>query len=335
MTTNSLVLQQVEIIGSGALGSLFAAFLESQTAITMLSHWEEQIEAVQAKGLILLDRAGNATTHEFRITNNPRDLLPASLALVLVKSYQTARTGFELAPILAPDGVAITLQNGLGNLEVLQAALGHGRVIQGVTAQGAMMLEPGRVKHAGTGLTYFAHLPGKDHVLSHLTNLLNAAGLPAKILADVKSLQWGKLAVNAGINPLTAILRVPNGHLIEHEIVSQVMCAAAEETALVAKALGISLPFPDASERVMEVAEATATNFSSMLQDVLRGVPTEIDAINGAVANHGRLTGVPTPINDELWRQVRNIQVQPTNNFAVDEQMVLKNLLKMIHGGQE
>jgi len=331
LTNNSLAMQQVEIIGSGALGSLFATFLESQAEITMLSHWEEQIEAVQANGLILLDRAGNASTHKIRITNNPRDLLPARLAIVLVKSYQTARTGFELAPILAPDGVAITLQNGLGNLEVLQAALGRGRVIQGVTAQGATMLEPGRVKHAGTGHTYFAQLPGKDHVLRHLTNLLNAAGLPAKTIADVKSLQWGKLAVNAGINPLTAILRVPNGYLIEHEMARHVMCAAAEETAVVAKALGISLPFPDASVRVMEVAGATAENFSSMLQDILRGIPTEIDAINGAVANHGRMAGVPTPINDELWRQVRNIQVQAVNGLvAVDGQLILKNMLKLI-----
>jgi 2-dehydropantoate 2-reductase len=319
--------RQITIIGSGALGSLFASLLAEHAEIAMLSHWEEQIEAVKTHGLILLDSKGRQSTHQIQITSNPRDLEPVDLALILVKSYQTVRAGYELAPVLAPDGLVITLQNGLGNLEALQAALGRGRVIQGITAQGATMMGAGRVRHAGYGPTNIAQAAGKGEVLSKFINLLNKAAIGAEIIGDVKGLQWGKLAVNAGINALTAILKVRNGYLIEHENAKRAMCAAAQETAVVADALGISLPYDDVCGQVTAVAEATADNYSSMLQDVLRGAPTEIDSINGAVANFGRQIGVSTPINEKLWRQVRAIHANP-DDFQRD--MFLNNLLELI-----
>jgi 2-dehydropantoate 2-reductase len=108
------------------------------------------------------------------------------------------------------------------------------------------------------------------------------------------------------------------------------MSAAAEETAAVAQKLGISLPYPDASLQVLEVAEATAGNFSSMLQDVIRGAPTEIDAINGAVADYGRQIGMPTPVNDELWRQVREIQPGSKSESTVDGEKFLRHMLDLI-----
>ncbi len=316
----------VKIIGSGALGSLFAAFLEPYSEVAMLSHWEGQIEAIRSRGLICVHSNGISSSHKFSISRNARDLEPIQLALVLVKSYQTARTAFELAPILAPDGIVVTLQNGLGNFEMLEAALGHGRVVQGVTAQGATMVGPGKVRHAGHGPTYIAITPGKEQLLKDLVSLFNQAGIAAQLTGDVRELQWGKLAVNAGINPLTAILRVRNGFLIENEAARRVMCAAAQETSAVAFELGIALPYDDAAAQVTKVAEATADNFSSMFQDVLRGAPTEIDAINGAVSNYGRQTGISTPVNDELWRRVKSIQ-SASQKDAVDGDNLLRDLL--------
>lgn len=331
MTTKiERLLPPVDIIGSGALGSLFAAFLEPYSNPVMLSHWAEQIAAIRAQGLICLHRDGNSSKHDFFVTHNALDLAPIQLGLVLVKSYQTARVAYELAPVLAPDGVVITLQNGLGNLETLEAALGRGRVVQGVTAQGATMVSPGKVRHAGHGPTVIANSPARTTVLEDFVGLLSQAGLAAELSDDVTGLQWGKLVVNAGINPLTAVLRVRNGFLVENEAANRVMCAAAEETAAVARQLGITLPYSDAAARVTDVAEQTADNFSSMLQDVLRGAPTEIDAINGAVANYGRQCGIPTPLNDELWRQVKAIQAASQTGAVLDVEASLENLLNKV-----
>ena len=304
-TKSSIKMPPVTIIGSGALGSLFAAYLEPHSDVRMLSHWPEQISAIHSDSLICQNIDGQRTRHEFVVTNNVRELAPVRLAIVLVKSYQTARAAFELAPVLAADGVAITLQNGLGNYEILQKALGYGRVAQGITAQGATMLGPGRVRHAGYGPTFIARLPGKERLLGDMVDLLNRAGLKAESSSDVTSLQWGKLAVNAGINPLTAILGVRNGRLLQDERTNRVMCAAALEVELVAQSLGTTLPYEDVAIRVQEVAHATADNVSSMLQDVRRGSETEIDAINGAVVSYGKQTGLATPVNFALWRVVK------------------------------
>jgi 2-dehydropantoate 2-reductase len=126
-------------------------------------------------------------------------------------------------------------------------------------------------------------------------------------VADAKSLVWGKLVVNAAINPLTALLRVPNGELLRRPSARRMMRALAEETAAVASAQRVRLPFRNAMEAAELVAKKTAANHSSMFQDIRRGAPTEIDAICGAVAKTGERHGIPTPANRVCWTLVRAI----------------------------
>ena len=236
-----------------------------------------------------------------RATSNAAECRGARFALVLVKSWQTERAARMLSVCLAEDGVALTLQNGLGNLEQLTAALGGERAALGVTTTGATLLGPGRVRAGGSGPTHAAHHP---HLAPGLA-LLRAAGFVVEEAEDVEGLLWGKLAVNAAINPLTALLKVPNGRLLELPEARALMGEAALETAAVARAAGIRLPYRDPVAQAEEVARRTAENRSSMLQDRLRRAPTEIDAINGSVAEEGGRRGIPTPVNRTLWRLVR------------------------------
>jgi 2-dehydropantoate 2-reductase len=136
--------------------------------------------------------------------------------------------------------------------------------------------------------------------------VLRSAGFDSHAVdaAQGAALAWGKLAVNAGINALSAILNVPNGELLARPEALRLMEQAANEVAAVARAKGIALPFADAAAEARRVAAATASNLSSMLQDVLRGAPTEVEAINGAVVREGVRAGVPTPVNEELRRLV-------------------------------
>jgi 2-dehydropantoate 2-reductase len=175
----------------------------------------------------------------------------------------------------------------------------------GITAQGATVIAPGQLRHAGNGPTYLALTPGLAEPLREVVALFNEAGLETSLVDNASSLVWGKLAINAGINPLTALLEVPNGALVENESWRQIMAAAAREVAQVAAAQGITLPFSDAASRTAEVSQATSSNRSSMLQDVSRTAPTEIDAISGAVVRFGRLLGIPTPVNESLLRLMK------------------------------
>jgi 2-dehydropantoate 2-reductase len=202
---------------------------------------------------------------------------------------------------LAPDGLALTLQNGLGNLEILEKALGPERSAQGITMRGATLLAPGHIRWGGPGPTIL----GRHPRIGELERILRQVGFDLQVEDDVQAVVWGKLAINAGINPLAALLGLRNGELLDRPEARALMEAAAAEVEAVAAGLGIRLPYPDAAKRVVQVASQTAENTSSMLQDMRRGAPTEIDAINGAVVERARRAGRTAPVNETLWRLVR------------------------------
>ena len=171
-------------------------------------------------------------------------------ALVLVKAWQTERVAGQLKECLAEDGLAVTLQNGLGNRETLAQSLGLGRVALGVTTTGATLLGPGLVRAGGEGIISIE----RNQALGPIEAALKSANFNVKIVEDAQSLIWGKLVINAAINPLTALLRVPNGKLLERPSAREMMRALASETAQVAEAEKIRLPFPDPIAAAEEVA---------------------------------------------------------------------------------
>lgn len=289
------------IVGTGALGCLFAARLAPHAEVTMLGTWPAGLAALRKEGVRLIEADGRETQVAVRVAGSPEDCRGARFSLVLVKSWQTGRAARQLAEALDPEGVALSLQNGLGNLEVLQEALGDQRAFAGVTTTGATLLGPGRVRAGGTGPTHVAEHP----CLNPWIAVLRQAGFEVETTDDLQGLIWGKLVVNAGINPLTALLGVLNGELLERSDASALMEAAALEAAAVAEARKVRLPFEDPVVFVENVARRTATNRSSMLQDMERKAPTEIDAICGAIVEEGRRLGLPTKVNWTLWRLVR------------------------------
>ncbi|UCC52406.1 MAG: 2-dehydropantoate 2-reductase [Anaerolineaceae bacterium] len=315
------------IVGSGALGSIFAAHLAPFTNLVMLGHWTAQMSILRSQGLTMINLGGSRSHHTFSTTDKSLSIEATDIALVLVKSYQTERAAGEIKQFLAEDGLAISLQNGLSNVDALANVLGSARVTQGVTALGATMIEPGLVRFAGRGPTYLPFSQRSSKPVAQLSQWMNQAGMETSFANNLKSLVWGKLAINAGINALTALLRVPNGFLASNAQARQLMCAAAEETADVARALDIELPYSDVAKRVIEVAQATAENRSSMLQDVLRGSQTEIDFINGAVVRFGQSNEVPTPINNELYRLVSILPIPDPETPLAGKLDSLKSLL--------
>jgi len=293
------------IIGTGALASLFATRLAPLADVTMAGTWAAQLAAIRDQGLTLVSPDGRRRTVSVPVTEDPGRAAPADVALILVKSYQTERAAHFAAAALAPAGFALTLQNGLGNVETLAATLGPARALAGTTSEGATMLRPGVVRHAGRGLTYLARPAGEPQAVAALAVLFEEAGFVTHLTGDVQGLLWGKLAVNAGINPLTALLEVPNGFLAENAHARALMEAAAREVATLAQMRHISLPYDDAARRTYEVAVATAANRSSMLQDVQNGRPTELEAITGAVVRLAREHDLSVPANAALLMLLR------------------------------
>lgn len=295
------------VVGPGAMGSLFAARLkQAGNSVTLLDYIEERAEQINRQGVMVEGVSG-----EYRVeVPTVAGAIPEQpdLVLICVKSFKTREAGQTIAPWIGPEALIVTLQNGVGNLETLEDIFGKGRVLGGVTSEGATLLGPGKIRHAGTGETVVG--PGGDPAspVGQLVSAFNGAGFKCRSGENVMELIWGKLIINVGINALTAITRLKNGRLPELEGTRLIMEEAVEEAVAVAKAKNIQLPYSDPLGRVVDVCRATAENVASMLQDVRKEQMTEVDFINGAIVREGKTLGIPTPVNFTLTNLVQTIQ---------------------------
>jgi 2-dehydropantoate 2-reductase len=296
--------ENILIVGTGALATLFAARLtQAGHHITLLGTWKEGIDSLRSDGARLVDANGKEERFDVHATDDPREYVGTKYAIVLVKAWQTERAARQLAECLAEDGLAVTLQNGLGNRETLVESLGENRVALGTITVGATLLSPGLVKVGGDGIISIERNPA----LGPIEAALKSAKFQVNIVEDAQSAVWGKLVVNAAINPLTALLRIPNGELLNRPSAHEMMGKLAREVAEVARAENIQLPFDDPLAMAEEVARKTAANRSSMLQDVLRNAPTEIDAICGAVVKTAQKYEIDTFANWACWKLIKAI----------------------------
>lgn len=305
---------RLAIIGPGALGCLLAALLqESGCDVALVDHRPERAEFIKHRGLIIRTLDGAARQVQVPVLLPP-ELTLVDLAILTVKAHQTAVAAQVLPRLVAGGGLALTLQNGLGNLEKMAAQVGRERLLAGVSFLGATRAREGEVVFAGAGPTFIGTPAGSRvaHAeVEQVAALFRQAGLECQVKDDIEVMLWEKLVVNVGINPLTALLRVPNGALPDLSDAWEVALAAAREAAAVARAGGLSLTI-DPEARLRQVCQATAPNRSSMLQDALAGRETEIAALNGEVAARGKGLGVPTPVNTLLTSLVRALtQARP------------------------
>lgn len=300
---------KIAIIGSGAMGSLFGGMLAlTGHEVWLYDIWKDHMDKVAKDGLIIVSTAGE-TTVRLRATTDSRKIRGAELAIVFVKAIATREAAEIASTLMGPESVVLTLQNGYGNAEQLAEIVGPDRVIAGVTSHGATMLGPGRIKHAGSGETHIGELKcGINERIRRIAALMTDAGIATTVEHDVSSLIWGKLLVNVGINAITAITGLKNGQLNDYEETRELMRLAVEEAEQVARAGGVTLPYTDSFAKVAVVAQATAENRSSMLQDMSNHRLTEIDVINGAVVKEGKRLGVATPVNRVLTLMVHALE---------------------------
>ena len=197
--------------------------------------------------------------------------------------------------------MVLTLQNGLGNVDLIGEEVGLANVIGGTTAHGAYMKGPGEICHAGVGKTIIGELGGEStERINEIARVFQEVGLETEISNNILGLIWDKLIVNVGINALTAITGLHNGQLLDHPELLDIMSLAIDEALAVAKMKKIELSPQDPYAHTLDVCKNTATNKSSMLQDIINRRRTEIDMINGGILREGQKEGISTPVNRVL-----------------------------------
>ncbi len=295
------------IVGPGAMGCLFAGRLKmAGHEATLLDYRPERAGLLNDKGITIEGIDGKATVKVPVITGEPAST--PDTVLVCVKAGKTRTAVEKLAHFLPQEAHIITLQNGLGNVDILREVFGGHRVLGGVTAEGATLLGSGHIRHAGRGDTIIGPLGPFPGSVEKIVSAFKTAGFSCRGVEDIDAVIWGKLIINVGINGLTAITRLKNGRLPEFSGTLRVMKDAVAEAERVATAMGIQLPYPDPVEKVLDVCRATAGNVASMLQDILNRRKTEVEYINGAIVKQGKATGVPTPVNKTITSLVETLQ---------------------------
>ena len=301
---------KITVIGAGAMGSLFGGLLrESGADVVLLDLWQEHVRCINQEGLILLEQQQEQII-PISARTSPRGLRPADLLLVFVKSTQTAQAARTARTILQPEGLVLTLQNGMGNGEALASAISPRQVLVGTTSHGAHILGPGRVRHAGQGETVIGPWTTDRSSLRRaeaVAELFSAAGIQTRAASNVLENLWDKLLINVGINAITALTGITNGRIVEGEASRQLSRAAVEEAASLAVSLGVKIR-SDPVEHVFAVARATGANRSSMGQDVDRRRKTEIEAINGYVVSEAGKIGKTVPVNQTLSALIQTLE---------------------------
>lgn len=300
---------KIVIVGPGAMGGLLAGFLtKSKEEIWFLDKNKERAE-LTSRGGFLIEGLSGSWSVKIKSTANPEEIGVADLVIICVKAYHTKEAVLHAKPMVGDDTMVLTLQNGIGNVEIISEVVGAEKVIGGVTNHGATLLEAGHIKHAGRGETVIGRIDGKIPVeLRSIREIFNKSGFETRISRDIKGLLWSKLIINTGINALAAITRLPNGKLVEFPGTRRILRDAVSEATRVAKRKRIKLIYDDPLAKVEAVAEATSANICSMLQDVLREKRTEIDFINGVIVRQAQELGIPVPVNSLLVDLVKTVE---------------------------
>lgn len=295
----------IAILGAGNMGSLYGANLARiGQRVTLIDPWVEHVEAIRSRGLRMDGLHGDFVVSADAAID-ASDVTSVDVAIVLVNAYATLEAAKTAKAILKADGFALTLQNGLGNIEALTSVLGKDRVVAGLSFHSADLKGPGEVTHSNHGPTYLGEVDrSTSHRLTMLQGLMDEAGMDPVVEEDIVATIWGKFVHNCGLNAICAITDLRPGHIGDVPDLDDLQTKIIEETMALVRAKGIEIPEADPLTAVKAYG-AKKFHRVSMLQHLARGRRTEIDALNGYVVRESEKLGLKAPYNDALTKLMK------------------------------
>jgi 2-dehydropantoate 2-reductase len=305
---------QFAVIGAGSLGCVYGGNLARiGQRVAFVDIWREHVDQIRSQGLQMEGLTGNFTVACHAVTDAHK-APKADVALICVNAYSTEQAAHAARALLQSEGYCLTLQNGAGNVEKLTAALGTGRVLAGLSFQSGDLVGPGYARHTNNGPTYMGELDrSQTPRLKRLAELFAEGGLNPVLVPDVVSTIWEKFIHNCGINAIAALTNLRPGHFQEVPALGEFQTEIINETVAMLRAKGVSIPDRD---YVGDIREYCAHKFHrvSMMQHLLRGQRTEIDALNGYVASESRRLGLTAPYNTALTQLIRGREYKPAGD---------------------
>ena len=290
------------------MGSLFGALLsQSGQEIILIDIRQDHVDAINSLG-IGVESGGKTRRLAIKASTRIEDGQDSDLVIIFVKSFQTQEAAAAALQCLNKTGSVLTLQNGMGNADIISTIIPPDRVVVGTTSHGATLIGPGLIHHAGTGSTIIG--PWSETNSSNLETIKDMfckAGIKTQLEHNIHLIIWKKLIINVGINAITALTGIKNGQIVDAPPTASLVHRAVQEACDVALAYGIKLP-DDIVDHVFTAAKETGPNRSSMGQDVDNKRRTEIDAINGTVVRLAKNKNIAVPVNQTLTSLIEILQ---------------------------
>jgi 2-dehydropantoate 2-reductase len=302
---------KVCIVGCGAIGSLFAAHLGRLDDVQVWAYDLDQahVDAMNQNGLRLTGLSD--FTAQVNARTNPADIPACDFGIVASKTLHT-RPAIEATAEIFKGGAVCSVQNGVGNEEIIAEYVP--RVILGTIFPAGHVTEPGVVNHDAGGKTWIGPFPEKPATMNEVEKLadaINRGGMECLAMEDARGAQWTKLIFNSASNAMAALTRLPHGVACDQPGVRKLMSELVKEGVAVADALGITLD-SDPDELIDYGREKAYHHPPSMLQDVFAQRLTEVDALNGGIAQLGQKHGIPTPLNEAMTAIIKGLEASWT-----------------------
>ena len=290
---------KIAVVGCGAMGSVYAALLaDAGHEVWAIDNWKEHVDAMKANGLRLEGASGDRTVR-VNATTNAADAGPCDLAILATKAMHVEKAAKSMQPLLRPDTVVLSIQNGLGGPDAVANVLGRERVLVGVVGGfGASMKAPGHAHHNGWELVRLGELAGPiSPRLEAIAEVWRSGGFRVKCFDDIDQLVWEKLICNVCFSGTCAVTERTIIEVIDDPDTWQVASGCATEAYNVARARGIKLDFTEPVAYVLAFGMKIPKARPSMLLDHMAGKPAEVDNINGAIPREAWKLGIPVPMN--------------------------------------
>ena len=296
-------------MGAGAIGCLFGVRLHnSGHSVLLIHHTSRTIASIKRHGVLLRELSGTLARAHLEVKRSLSSQDDPDLVLLTVKAYDTEAATRAIRKSIGSNGLVLSLQNGLGNIETLRRYLPAQKLLAGTTTEAALQTGPGQVTHTGRGTTWIGEV---SRVTSNgcgmIREVFRKAGFRTVASKNIEGVIWSKAIMNSAINPITALLRVPNGELLRIPYLRSIANAVVHEGTAVARAHGVSLN-PAPRSMLLQVLALTRSNRSSMLQDVEAGKRTEVRQLNGWIASLAGRLGVDAPYNRLLSKLVLGLE---------------------------
>lgn len=294
------------IMGAGGVGGYYGARLaQAGNEVTFVARGDH-LAAMQAKGLTIHDRDGDFILNPVNATDDVSSIGPVDAVLMCVKLYDTEAATTQIAPLLGPDSIVLTLQNGVEAPEIVASVIGPGRTLGGATYISATIEAPGAIRR-NNDLTRIEfgepEGPASERVKALVENF-KTAGLDASAIDDMAALLWSKFALLSANSGMTALTRQSTGEIRSDPVMRQTFHAALAETVAVGRARGVNLP-DNIEQSCTEWLDTNAPIKASLLVDLERNRRLEVGWLSGAVHRLGQDVGVPTPTHTTIYAALR------------------------------